>query len=484
VLIENLWRSTTFRLSLVYSGLLIAAFAAAAGLSYAGSRAAAETEIRKQIELEAAALVSEIGHEGLGAAIAAIKFREERPGAFEYWVSDGSGTRLAGDLASLEGPNGWRRLDLPPNMAGAENRDSLLVFTQSLPDGVRLSVGDDLDRVFIVQRAIFRTLLSVGVGSVVLGLLAGFAFALSATRRMNRLTAAMSAIAGGDLAARVPVSAQGRRDIDIIGAGVNAMLDRISDLVAGVRRVSRDVAHDLRTPLSQLRQRLEIARAAEGEEKNRQIEAADAKAAQIVAAFDAILRLAEIESGASRSRFAKIDLAGLVDVAVDAWRPDVEDSGRSLHRIGSSQPAVFGDRDLLFQALSNLIENALRHTPVGTVIRVGVIDHPYSCIVVSDNGPGIPAEKTGDAVKAFVRLDPSRTTPGTGLGLSIVEAVAKRHDAQLSLSDAKPGLEATIAFAGAALPNTDGKGRRSLARSSTVHDDLELPRNLKEGRRP
>jgi signal transduction histidine kinase len=447
VRIDLLLRSTTFKLSLVYSGLLVGAFVAAAALTYAGSRAAAESEIRKLIELEASALASEIGLEGLEPAIAAIEFRAERPGSFEYWVSDADGNRLFGDLAGMEGPNGWRHFAVDDGADGAEGRESMLVLTQSLEGGVRLSVGDDLNRLLVVRRAILETLFIVGGCAVLLSLIVGFYFTGGALRRVNRLTAAMQAVADGDLAVRVPVITRAHQsDVDAIGLGVNAMLDRIDGLVSGVRRVSRDVAHDLRTPLFHLRQRLEAARAATGDAKDAAIGAADEKASEIVRAFDAILRLAEIEAGAAGTRFAAVDIASIAEAAVDAWRPDIEQSGRSIIGLSSAPVFVVGDRDLLFQAISNLIENAMRHTPPGAEIRVGVSHEDAPAILVTDNGPGVSPDQAGEVVKPFARLDASRSSPGTGLGLSIVAAIAARHGAKLSLGDARPGLDVRIEF--------------------------------------
>lgn len=447
--IDQFLRSTTFRLSLFYSGLIVVAFAAAAALTYVGSRAAAENEIRRLIDLEAAALAAEIEVEGVEPAIAAIEFRAERPGAFEYWVTDAAGRKRIGDLSGMEGPNGWRRFDVPDGAAGAEGRETMLVYTQSLPGGVRLSVGGDLDRILVVRRAILRTLLGVAGATVLMCLVAGFAFTHLASRRLDRLTATMRAVAAGDLSARVPDVVNGGRasdDIAVISQGVNAMLDRIDSLVSGVRRVSRDVAHDLRTPLFHLRQRLEAARAAANEMKDIEIDAAEEKAVQIVRTFDAILRLSEIEAGAGRSRFADVDLSELIDVAIDAWRPDIEQSGRRLTREGDDALSVRGDRDLLLQAVSNLIENALRHTPAGAHIRIGLSAADPPSVYVADDGRGIPRALADEAVKPFARLDVARTTPGTGLGLSIVSAIATQHDARLSLSDARPGLEARLIF--------------------------------------
>lgn len=437
------------RLSFIYTGLLIGAFTIAAALIWAGSRGAAEAEIRKFIRLEAGAIADEIETEGLDAAIAAIEFRAERPGAFEYWLADASGRRLFGDLPAMEGPNGWRRVDVPDGLAAAEGREEMLVLTQSFADGVRLSVGDDLARSLIVRRGILKTLALVGALSVLASVLAGLFITRRTTRRMSDLTRTMHAVAGGDLGARFPVSARASgSDVESIGEGVNAMLDRIAALVGGIRRVSRDVAHDLRTPLSHLQQRLEQAKAeATPEMMTRRIEEAQEKVGEVLRIFDAILRLAEIEAGAARERFEIVDLAVIAERIADAYRPDVEQSGRSLLLAHHGPAPVSGDATLLAQALANLVENAIRHTPPGAKISIKTIasDHRVR-LEVADNGPGIAPDRIAEALKPFGRLDQSRSSAGAGLGLAIVAAIARLHHAQLALSDAEPGLHVVLDF--------------------------------------
>ncbi|MFN0025121.1 MAG: sensor histidine kinase [Parvularculaceae bacterium] len=448
--IDRALQPTSLRLSLIYSGLLIGSFALAAALIWAGSRGAAEAEIRKFIELEAGAIANEIEFEGIDAAIAAIEFRAEKPGAFEYWLTDASGRRLFGDLPAMEGPNGWRRLDVPDGIAAAEGREEMLILTQSFANGVRLSVGDDLARSLVVRRGILKTLVLVGSASVLASILAGFMITRRTMRRMNQLTRTIHAVAGGDLEARFPTRAGASgSDVESIGEGVNAMLDRIAVLVGGIRRVSRDVAHDLRTPLSHLQQRLEQAKAESSPEMMaRRIDEAQEKVGEVLRIFDAILRLAEIEAGSARQRFESVNLAGIAEKIGDAYRPDVEQAGRTLTVECHGAASVSGDPTLLAQALANLLENAIRYTPPGAKISIKTVADDQSVrLEVADDGPGIDPDRIAEALKPFGRLDQSRSSAGAGLGLAIVEAVARLHHARLTLSNAQPGLQVVLDFA-------------------------------------
>ncbi len=464
---KHLLTSTSIRLALIYGGLVVASFVLAIALTWVAARSAAESDLRDRIRLEVEAMEQEVRDEGMAAAIAAIEVRAERPGALEYWLVDGSGQRLAGDLPLMTTPDGWHHIDLPDAAAGAENREEMLVLTATMGDGSRLSVGDDLRRAEAVRDAVLRALLWIGSATVLLGLVVGVVITRRALAQVDALTETLGQVSAGQLTARfAPRAGRSANDLDQLGLSINRMLDHIDELVRSLRRVSSDVAHDLRTPLSHVQQRLERARsAADADERLQAIEAAESKVEEVLQAFDAILRLAEIEAGAARSRFVRLDAAALVERLADAYRPDVEASGRTLITDGAADVWLRGDSELLAQALANLIENAMRHTPTGARITISAhSDGPIARIAVSDNGPGIPAERRVDVLETFVQLDSSRGSPGHerkikseiapdsgsgsgfGLGLSIVAAIARLHDAALELSDAAPGLRVTLTF--------------------------------------
>jgi len=447
---DKLFASTGVRLSFSYSALLIAAFTLAIALTWIAARTAAESDLRDRIELEVDALQSEIRDEGIDAAISAIAVRAERPGGLEYWLVDPAGQILSGDLPLMNTPDGWHRIELPDETAKAEQREELLVLTATTPDGMRLSVGDDLRRAESAHDAVLQSLLWIGIATVVLGIGTGILVTRRSLSQMDALTAIVSEVASGNLNARLSLrSAAKPNDLDRLGQSINRMLDQIDSLVRNLRRVSSEVAHDLRTPLSHVQQRLELARTADNVDNIYvAIDAAEDKIAVVLQAFDAILRLAEIEAGTARSRFVDVDVAALVERVADAYRPDVEASLRTLE-IGQCESAtISGDGELLALALANLIENAIRHTQQGARIGLSISREESSLrLSIADDGPGIPEDRRADVLQAYRRLDSSRSTAGFGLGLSIVAAIARLHNATLDLSDNRPGLRVTMTFA-------------------------------------
>lgn len=442
------FQSTSVRLSALYAGLVVTSFLLVGIVIWLAARHSAEKELRQDIELEFTAIRTELESEGLAATVAAIDARAEHPGALEYWFADGNGERLAGDFPELDGPGGWRFVTVEgEKKAGAGRREDMLVFTDTLPGGSRLSVGDDLRRARAVQNAVLRTLASVGTAAVLLCLVVGVLATRHALSRIKALSQTFEKVTGGDIAARFP-AAGSTSDVEQIGVGVNRMLDRVEELVADIRRVSRDVAHDLRTPLTHLQQRLEQAKHAEDPSSRvAAIEGAQQKAAEILRIFDAIVRLAEIEAGAGRHRFKTVDLAAIVERVVDAYRPDIEEADHAVEVTALESCTVLGDEDLLSQAIANLLENATRHTPAGTNIRLRVLSNGSArgCEIV-DDGPGVPADAIDLIQKPFTRLDESRTTPGSGLGLSLVSAIAAFHNATLSIAATNPGLRVSLTF--------------------------------------
>ena len=278
-------------------------------------------------------------------------------------------------------------------------------------------------------------------------------------------------IMDGHLNERVP--SRGKADeFDRLAANLNAMLDRIQQLMQGLHQVSSDIAHDLRTPLSHMRQRLELARlkAASAADYDAAVERAVADIDGILGVFAALLRIAQIEAGARREGFAPIDLSGVFETIIDTYGPVADDSGHRLTGTVAPGQRIRGDRQLLTQMLANLVENTIRHTPPGTGITVSLAPGPDGPVgQVRDTGPGIPEAAQQKVFQRFFRLDASRMTPGSGLGLSLVAAVAQLHEIRLALSDNRPGLAVTLDFAEAAepmsavKPGTEGRRARPAA---------------------
>jgi signal transduction histidine kinase len=254
-------------------------------------------------------------------------------------------------------------------------------------------------------------------------------------------------------------------EFDQLAATLNRMLDRIEGLLENLRQVSSDVAHDLRTPLARLRAGLERG-TVDGGDAAAVIEDAIGQVDNVLALFAAILRIAEVESGETRRYFEPVNISALVTELAESFAPSIEDEGRTL--LWSIEPAltVEGDRELLAQAFINLIENAQRHTPSGTVIRLTLVQASGRvCVDVADNGPGVPKFELERVTRRFARLESSRNTAGYGLGLSLVSAVAKLHRGRLVLKRSEPGLSATIDLPAAPHPisqPTDQKTKETV----------------------
>jgi len=445
---DRLRSSTSCRLSAIYAGLLVLAFVAAAIVSWYATQSAAEAQVRIRIQLEMTALQAEFRAEGMPAAIAAIKSRQESPGALEYHLTDAAGRTIVGDPQISVATTGWRLSMLHDRRSGEDEFEEFLLLTAITPDGNVLTIGDDLDQAKRVRDAVLEALLGVAAATLLVVLGAGVLLAQRSAKRMRALSDAMDRVGRGDFSARAPE--RGDDEVTRIGRGVNDMLGQINRLVTSIRRVSTDIAHDLRTPLAHVRQELETA-ASSGDPAAAQagIRAAQTRIDDILRIFQAMLRLAEIDAGGAKARFGAVDLAAIVERVTDAYRGDIEAAGRRLDVAPMLPTSIHGDADLIAQALANLLENAMRHTPAGSPIHVRLTDEAgLPLLEVADEGPGIPVRERDRVLEPFVRVDPSRTSGGAGLGLSIVSAIARLHGATLRLVDARPGLRVQLAWAG------------------------------------
>jgi signal transduction histidine kinase len=316
-----------------------------------------------------------------------------------------------------------------------------------LPGGYRLVVSRDSTRMTVLERRFWYGLAgAVGI-LCVFGILGGILIRRTLLSRVQTVQQTVSAIMLGDLTRRLPTQSSGD-ELNTLSQTINGMLTQIELLVQGVRNVSNSIAHDLRTPLAELRARLEelsLTRPSK-EHTFAEIEAAVADVDRVIGIFNALLRLAEIDSGMRRSGFVTVDLAEVAAAAVEFYQPAAELNGSRLQLVRSGPALVSGDRVLLAQALSNLIDNALKYTPPKGDVIVSVkrrADRSVE-VAVADSGPGIPDADKSKVVQRFYRGDASRGTPGVGLGLSVVDAVARLHGATLELDNNHPGLRASM----------------------------------------
>ena len=370
-----------------------------------------------------------------------------------YLLTDTAGQRLAGNLrawpAGVDEANAW--YELPIQRGAVQTLARVQRF--DLPGGLRLLIGRDVQTRAAVRDLLGRTLL----WTLGLAVLLGFAGALAIQRLIGRMLAGVAdtaaAIQAGDVSRRVRIRGRGD-EIDRLAETVNAMLDRMGRLMDGVRQVSNSIAHDLRTPITRARARLEDAssHAADAASLRTAVDRAVVDLDGVVDVFRALLRIAEIEAGGSRSGFAPVDVAPLLSDLAELYGAAAEERGLTLDASGLDRlPALMlqGDRTLVQQAVANLLDNAIKFCRPGGMVRIEAEADPATIrIVVADEGPGIPSADRTRVTERFFRGETARSTPGAGLGLALVHAVAQLHRGRLLLSDAgtgsPPGLRATL----------------------------------------
>ena len=461
----KLIRTTAFRLTLVYLFLFALFAASLLGFFAWNTRHLITEQITATVNAETGEVSDIFGRRGLRGLVLTIENRALRPGANLYLVTTPAGQAVAGNVGSLSpgvmATTGWsetayRRLD----DQDSANHFALVKVTE-LSSGFRLLIGHDLEerrRLFgIVAHAAQWSVLIV----VVLGLGGGIFVARRVLRRIDAMTGTTQRIMAGDLGGRLPVGRSGD-ELDRLARNLNAMLERIEALMMGLKEVSDNIAHDLKTPLTRLRNRAEEALSksrTEAEYRSaleRTIEESDG----LIRTFNALLMIARAESGQARGNMDDFDAADVARGIHELYEPLAEDDGMTL-RVKVESAPLHGNRELISQALANLVENAIKYgKPDGTVQplaptaetdrkeilieakRVG----DRVLLSVTDHGPGIPVADRKHAVERFVRLEASRTQPGSGLGLSLASAVATLHGGDLRLDDAHPGLIATLAI--------------------------------------
>lgn len=444
-------RSSAFRFGAVYAaaaGVILLAFAATVWLESSGRLSA---ELAAFVAEDSNSIARHLEARGLPAAIELIQQRiaAGADGKVLILLGDSSWTVLAGSLATwptrLARTAGWHDVDLPSG--GAANGGHYRVLVAELPGGLRLAVGRELSAIFLIRELFFLGL-AVAVGAVLLLATGGAALVrrtiLSRAEALNRTT---SAIVRGDLRQRLPRSG-GRDELDLLAETINGMLDQIEQLIEGVRNASNAIAHDLRTPMAELRARLEALsrRRPPPDAAFTEVDGAIDDIDRVIEVFNAILRLAEIDAGLRRSGFRPVDLAAVVLEMIELYAPVAEERGIAMASDIRAHPIFAGDRSLLAQAVGNLIDNGLKYAPAGSRLSIAVATPvaESAAIVVADNGPGMSAAERGEATKRFYRGDASRNTPGSGLGLSLVAAVAKLHGGAVDLADNAPGLKVTL----------------------------------------
>ncbi|HEX7006559.1 MAG TPA: ATP-binding protein [Alphaproteobacteria bacterium] len=463
----SFFRSTTFRLSLIYLSLFSAALCVLLGVMYWTTVGSISRQIDATIDAEITGLAEQYRQGGIFGLIAAIERRSTAPIESRglYLLAGPDYTRLAGNLSrwpdTQPDEEGWITFPLrfPEESGIGPNYGRARVF--DLDGQIHLLVGHDIrERVHIATRVLISLAWGVVV-TLVLSVAGGILTSRSVLRRIDGINVTSREIMAGDLSRRIPLSGKGD-EFDQLAGNLNAVLDRNETLLAGMKQVTDNIAHDLRSPLGRLRGRLEsLLHAPVDEARQRDvIERSIAEADDLLKTFNALLSIAQAESGAPRQHFEPIDLAALVRDLAELYEPVAEEKGFALDVRIDAGATIAGSRHLLFQALTNLIDNALKHAASGQRLTLGLRLEPRGAVVeVADDGPGIPEAVRDKVVERFYRLDSSRTTPGSGLGLSLVAAVAKLHGGTLELGDNRPGLVARLVLPSEAEPSPDSAPR-------------------------
>ncbi len=454
MLLSKTLRSSTLKLAFIYVIVFCSAIFALLAYVYATTASYLRHRFDAAVTAERQLLIKTYGNGEREKLVALIRRRtnDDFFGDWAYLWVDATSGYVAGNLTkwpvSLKGAEGWSNLSWPGWAPGLNGQRVLRLSYQNLPDGSRLLVGrdaSDLDR--------FGNRIAIGLGLaaalfLTLAAAAGISTSRRSVARIEAINATSRRIMEAGLGERIPLRGTGD-EWDGLAENLNSMLARIEDLTESTRQVADNVAHDLRTPLTRLRGRLESSLARQLDLVEYRVLVSDAivELDELLSTFSSLLRISRIEMRDRTSGFRPLDLTEMVREVVDLFDPMAEESAVRLRFFASGQAPVVGDRDLLFEATANLIDNAIKHGGTGGEVMVAVAHYSSGSVLsVSDRGPGIPAEEYDRALRRLYRLERSRHKPGNGLGLSLVAAVANIHDARLEMADNAPGLKVALHF--------------------------------------
>ena len=449
----SMTRSIAWRIAIGYAVLFGVSVLALLVFVYVSTQGYMTRQMEAVIEAEVQGLAERYRVGGVRGLRALLRERTGRNPASSsiYLLADPNFRVLAGNLSNwpqaARGADPWIEFELyATNDADGREVHRARVRHFQLRRGFHLLVGRNLRDFEAMRSAIVRNVAwGIGVAGVLAVAIAWW-LRRSVTTRIESINRTARRIMEGELSERIESGGSGD-EFDELVANLNGMLARIEALMEDVRRVSDNVAHDLRTPLGRLRTRLEQLRDASGDGESAPLaEAALREADQMLATFNALLRIARIETRQRRHAFERVDLATVGDDVADLYAPVAESRGITFRHSGIAAP-VEGDADLLFQSLANLLDNAMKYTPEGGAVTLHVTsDDDTVTVVVADTGPGVPHEEREAVQRRFYRLEPARSTPGSGLGLSLVAAVAQLHETTLTLEDNAPGLVVRLRF--------------------------------------
>jgi signal transduction histidine kinase len=439
----RIFNTISFRLAALCALLFAACLGLLLTVNYYSTSAALEEQLRARVHDDFNTFLQESDAEGPDAVVREITERVAKPydaGSY-FYVAGPSGAKIVGNLNGLPPKLGWQKL--PPGFGKDKSRE---IWGQGkmLDGGYYIFVGQDASRVVNERASLISSYLWSGLLATFLALVAGLVLSRSFLSRIDAINNTSLAIMQGNLKERIPL--RGTSDeIDLLSGNLNKLYDSNQALLESLKQVSSDIAHDLRTPLSRLRNRLEQAKDKKTVKAlHGHIEEAIIDSDQLLSTFAALLRIAQIESGTRKSAFAKVDMSDMAEKICSIYHAVAEDEGKVLECVIAPNIFCQGDKELLFQLGVNLVENAIRHTKSGT--RIIVVVSAPATLQVSDTGQGIPVDQRQKVLERFHRLDQSRSSPGSGLGLAMVAAIANLHHTQINLEDNAPGLKASVQF--------------------------------------
>jgi signal transduction histidine kinase len=468
--VRRLLRTNAVRLAAVYFALFAVSVLALLAFIYFSIADFVDHQTEAIIRAEIRGLADQYERAGLPGLIDTIHARiaGQQVHATLYLVTDQKLQPLAGNLTGWPSATplkpGWIRFPVEARGDGTSETDTALASVFVLSGGYRLLVGRDQRDAEAFHARMNQTIIWAGWLTLALGIAGAVLTTRNMLRRVEVMSRTSASIIHGDLSERVPLNGSGD-EFDQLAANLNAMLERIEQLVIGMRQVTDNIAHDMRTPLARLRARLEMA-LTERPTAVRYVKTlrdAIEDADRLLATFNGLLSIAKAEAGSRRDLLVAVDLVRIARSMAELYEPVAEKKGLALSVASDAVLPVKGNEHLLSQAIANLLDNAIKYTPAGAVSLSVRRDGATARVEVADSGGGIPADQREAVFERFVRLEPSRSTPGNGLGLSLVRAVAKLHSGDVRLEDNAPGLRAILT-----LPALDVEMAEVAARSSAA----------------
>ncbi|MBV9829387.1 MAG: HAMP domain-containing protein [Alphaproteobacteria bacterium] len=449
----RLIRTHAFRLAGLYFLVFAISVIGVLFFMYWASTDFIERQTEATLDAEVTGLAEQYAQRGLSGLVQIVSARTagDRGDGMLYLVINPDGRPLAGNIngwpESVPTQSGSLAFQIEVRVKGRDETHPARGVLFAIPDGYRLLVGRDISDAATFRNRIKTTLLWSGLLALVLGLAGGALMSRNMLRRVEQVNRTAERVVAGHLSDRVPLRGSGD-EFDQLAANLNGMLDQIERLMTGMREVTDNVAHDLKTPLARLRARLELALLGPDDAKERRgaIRAAIDEADRLLATFNALLNIAEAEASTRGNVGEPLDLGEVAQAVVELYEPVAEEQGIALHLDCTSPTPIRGDRHLLSQAVANLLDNAVKYGGAGDITVSAQCVDERAMLTVADRGPGVPEADRDGIFNRFVRLERSRSTPGNGLGLSLVRAVAHRHNGSVALADNHPGLRVCLDF--------------------------------------